>query len=43
MKYYDEILAVSPDDYDVKLNKAIALHAMKNMNLQLLCMMIYLL
>ena len=29
LKYYDEILIAKPDDNDIKLNKAIALHALK--------------
>lgn len=32
LKYYDEVLAVKKDNYDVKLNKALVLHAMKNYN-----------
>lgn len=41
LKYYDEILTAQPDDYDVKVNKAIALHALKNMMMQLLFIKIY--
>lgn len=29
LKYYDEILALQPDSYDIKVNKAIALHGLK--------------
>ena len=32
LKYYDEVLAVKPSNYDVKLNKALVLHAMKKYN-----------
>lgn len=32
LKYYDEVLAVNKDDYDVKYNKALVLHAMDNYN-----------
>ena len=28
LKYYDEVLQVKADDYDTKVNKAIALHAL---------------
>ncbi|MBR1680185.1 tetratricopeptide repeat protein [bacterium] len=30
IKYYDEILKEIPDNYDVKANKALALHALKH-------------
>jgi tetratricopeptide (TPR) repeat protein len=29
LKYYDEVLASKPDDYDVKYNKAVVLHSMQ--------------
>lgn len=32
LKYYDEVLAVNKNDYDVKYNKALVLHAMDNYN-----------
>lgn len=30
LKYYDEVLLVKKDDYDVKMNKALVLHALNN-------------
>lgn len=32
LKYYDEVLLVKKDDYDVRMNKALVLHAMKDYN-----------
>ena len=32
LKYYDEVLASKPDNYDVKYNKAVILHSMKKYN-----------
>lgn len=32
LKYYNAVLASKPNDYDLKLNKALVLHAMKNYN-----------
>lgn len=32
LKYYDEVLAAKPDNFDVKYNKALVLHAMNNYN-----------
>ena len=32
LKYYDEVLLVKKDDYDIRYNKALVLHAMKEYN-----------
>lgn len=32
LKYYDEVLASNPDNYDVKYNKAVILHSMNKYN-----------
>lgn len=32
LKHYDEVLAIKPDNYDVKYNKAVVLHSMNRYN-----------